>query len=871
LALVGLAGLFCGGAAGGEAADESAVAAAENGVRVALGGKAYAEFAPKAGLKVSDGETVLATGSLLVSGKKSIVGEGAMSFERAPGEEEPPTWILSGADAPGKLHGRLGVHSLGNAVAVACDVSLRDRGSVTGWGYLLELPAAVHAGSEVRIGGKAVKLPKNPAPADAAELYRGRARAAQVLSGGKVRLRVLRDVPVLVSLSDLRAAGRPGFGLLFAGEPPDRGGDAEGRFCVAVAAGDGAIRPLIYHAELWPPARPGAPVRAEIGVLADYDSPFDPGQIKIDLTVKPPRGGAYVQPAYYAREFFSRVEMRKPEPPEDPAGKPKPADAAEEEEKEVEVEVLESLGSAGWRALIEARAVGVYSAEVEVVTPAGKDSAGTGPLRLVRAGGERMGPLRASEKDHRFLVDPQGKPVFLLGHNLGWLVDVRGPLSLARWVEALERMKKAGLNYARVWNCTWSLWVETGSPFSYDLASVWKLERVLEEAAARGIHVQLCLDNFHDFRIKRELSPYFAGEEPVCASTRDFFLGKQARRMYAAKLRYMAARFGHHPNLMAWELWNELDYSIEKNTDPEELVAGRGEYLVRWARWAAREISAVDRRRRMVTCSLADGTIWPELSGAPEIGLAESHVYLYMPNPERKTPARSARGALAEASAEFARFRKPGFVSEFGFGAGGGPTSPINKVDRLGVHLHNGLWTTAMSGHAGAAALWWWDSYLAPAGEEEGAGTEITGEDRYWHYRALARFLRGVDWLAGWKKLTISPPSPDGPQPAVVGLRTDREVLGWVADPANSWYNRAVKGYKPPEFKGISIGIDGLTPGTYQVTWWDTYAGKERTSSAQGTDARGSLRVAVPPFSRDVAVRIRLLEPRRAGNGGETR
>jgi hypothetical protein len=880
-ALSALAALSCGRACGGEAgeggppaSEPASVAGGAEALRLELDGEAVAEFGRGAGLLLRKGEIVLAAGRLLVAGKKGFVGQEAMSVERVPGDVSPPTWLISGDDKPGRLQGRVRVWSLGRAVAVDCKVSLRDRGSAMGWGYLVELPAAAHAGSQVRIGGRTVELPKAAAAADKAELYRGRVRAARVVRDGKVVLRVLRDVPAEVSLCDLRPAGAAGFGLLFGGEPPEGGGEAEGRFCIAMAAGGGKIRPLVYHAELWPPARPGSPVRAEIGVLADYRSAFDPAQVKVDLTVTPPVGAAFRQPAYYAREFFSRVEIRKAEPAEKGAEKPEPVGGRgkAEEPEEVEVEVLDPLGAAGWRALIGAEAAGVYTAGVEVVTPAGKARAETGPLRLVRAGGARMGPLRVAKRDRRFLVDPQGKPVFLLGHNLAWLVDVRGPLSLARWVEALERMKKAGLNYARVWNCTWSLWLETGKPYSYDLSSAWKLDRVLEEAAARGIHVQLCMDNFHDFRLKRELSPYFAGKKPVCASTRDFFIGEEARRMYAAKLRYMAARYGHHPNLMAWELWNELDYSIDKNIDPEELAAGREEYLVSWARWAAREISAVDRRRRMVTCSLADGTIWPELSGAPEIGLVEAHVYLYMPDEEGKRPAKSARSALEEASREFARFRKPGFVSEFGFGASGGPTSPINKVDRLGVHLHNGLWISAMSGHAGATALWWWDSYLAPAGAAgKGTGTEITGEDRYWHYRALARYLRGVDWLAGWKKLTISPPSPEGAQPVVVGMRTDRDVMAWVADPANSWYSRAVKGYKPPEFRDVSIGIDGLKPGTYRVTWWDTYAGKVRTSSAQETDAGGSLRVKVPPFSRDVAARIQLIEARGAGNGGDAR
>jgi hypothetical protein len=378
------------------------------------------------------------------------------------------------------------------------------------------------------------------------------------------------------------------------------------------------------------------------------------------------------------------------------------------------------------------------------------------------------------------------------------------------------------------------------------------------------------MDNFHDFRMKRDKSPYFSGAKPACKTTKDFFTGGAARKMYSAKLRYMVARYGHHPNLMAWELWNELDYCIDKKKNPEDLVAARKEYLVPWARAAARELAALDRRRRLITCSLADGTLWPELSGAPEMGLAESHVYLYMPDLEGKRPARSARAALAEASTRFAKFGKPGFVSEFGFGAAGGPKSPINDTDRLGIHLHNGLWASALSGHAGAVALWWWDSYLAAPGDEEGAKTEITGEDRYWHYRSVGRFLKGVDWLAGWRPLTISPPKAGDRYTLITGMRTDRELLVWIADPANTWYNRAVKNYKPVVFPKAAFTVDGLVPGQYLITWWDTYAAKERTSSRQLTDEDGRLRVNVPEFHRDVAARVRLVSRLKgAGEPGE--
>ncbi len=848
-------------ARGGSRREARKAETAEQPARVELAHDLFAAFDERGVMTLKKAKAIVAVGGLKILGRTATGPQSGMGFEETSGEGLIKSWSLRTKPASGNA--RIGLRAMrpGDALALAYDINFREPEKVASWGYVFELPAAV-AGSEVQINGSSVKL--GAAGKGAGVLLRGRGREVRLLRGKKLLFRLLRDVPSEITVRDLRALGGSGFEINFNGEPADLAGSARSRFCMGVIAPGGKLTPLVYHARAWPPVRSGGPIRAEIGVLADFRSAFDPAQIRVDVLVDPPEGKGFRQPAFYAREFTSRVETKVSEDAKKIAAVAAEIEGGEPEP--IETEYLESKSEAGWRGLVDAHEIGLYRISVEARTPQGTSRAAARPLRLVKVAKQRMGPLAQSRKDKRFLADPQGKAVFLLGHNLGWLVDSRGPLSLARWSQALDRMAAAKLNYARVWTCTWSLWTETKRPYGYDLASAWKLDRILAEAARRGIHVQLCLDNFHDFRFKRERSPYFSGKNAVCKATEDFFKKEAALKMYSARLRYMVARYGHHQNLMSWELWNELDYCIDKNKNPEELVAARKDYLVPWARARARELAALDRRRRVITCSLADGTIWPELSGAPEIGLAESHLYLYMPEPKRKKPAYPARTVLAEATAQFAKYNKPGFVSEFGFGAGGGSTSPINDTDRLGLHLHNGLWASALSGHAGAVALWWWDSYLAAPGDPVAAKTEITGEDRYLHYRSLGKFLGGVDWLEGWKKLTVSPNTPDGRDPLVMGLRTDRAAMVWIADPDNSWHNRSVKKYKPVKISGATFSIDGLQPGQYQVTWWDTYSGKERTASRMVTGRGGKLRIKVPDFTRDVAARVRLVKKLNEGD-----
>jgi len=74
-----------------------------------------------------------------------------------------------------------------------------------------------------------------------------------------------------------------------------------------------------------------------------------------------------------------------------------------------------------------------------------------------------------------------------------------------------------------------------------------------------------------------------------------------------------------------------------------------------------------------------------------------------------------------------------------------------------------------------------------------------------------------------------------------------------------------VKGIKPVRIEKTTFAIDGLTPGQYLLEWWDTYNGSVLTESRRATDARGSLKLEAPAFTRDLAGKLRLVEERREG------
>jgi hypothetical protein len=113
--------------------------------------------------------------------------------------------------------------------------------------------------------------------------------------------------------------------------------------------------------------------------------------------------------------------------------------------------------------------------------------------------------------------------------------------------------------------------------------------------------------------------------------------------------------------------------------------------------------------------------------------------------------------------------RKPVVIGEFGAGTGG----EGNTYDPTGVHLHNAIWASVMCGAAGAANIWWWDSYVDP-------------NNLYHHYGSLSKFLDGIELSDAWTPFTTKTFRYLA-EAAKVPLTVDIEgnVTSWEKHPAN--------------------------------------------------------------------------------------
>ena len=284
-------------------------------------------------------------------------------------------------------------------------------------------------------------------------------------------------------------------------------------------------------------------------------------------------------------------------------------------------------------------------------------------------------------------------------------------------------------------------------------------------------------------------------------------------------LRYAVARWGWSPNVAGWEYFNEMDPGLPTDRAYREW----GEYLER-----------IDIYRHLRSTS-AWGPA-PKDWAHPQLDMADLHWYL-----------RPAWGDLskdaAAAALDRARFlrerapRKPAILGEFGLATNEWRDSPYMDQDREWIHFHNALWASALSGLSGAALFWWWD--------------HLDRGNAYSQYRGISRFTAGVSF-AGLSPLSSR---SSGGACRVIGLGGKSCAYLWIQDLQSTWWKGVVEKTAPKELEGERVDVEGLAPGSCRVEWWNTYEGKvfkEETAEITGP----SLQLGVPPFTRDVAVKI---------------
>jgi hypothetical protein len=291
-----------------------------------------------------------------------------------------------------------------------------------------------------------------------------------------------------------------------------------------------------------------------------------------------------------------------------------------------------------------------------------------------------------------------GNRYWPVGHNLAWSSKER-PLE-----DQMPAMHDAGLNWARIWNTYWDgrcpYWSPTKKlkPYEIDQDAMTKWDTIVRTAEKYDIKFQWVLH--HHGQVSSTVNPNWpdhpwnAKNGGFLKSSEDFFTDAEAKRRTKAMLRYLVARYADSPSIMAWELFNEVQFSDAARNNHWDKVGA-------WHDEMAAYLREIDPYHHLITTSSEQGQpIWKATDYRNDHGYPENLEALLLGT---KAPD-----------------KQPFFFGEVGL-ADGTPTAASEKAA-----IRDGIWSGVLAGHAGSGEYWSWDR-IEPMGlyDEYARSTKI--------------------------------------------------------------------------------------------------------------------------------------------------
>ena len=159
--------------------------------------------------------------------------------------------------------------------------------------------------------------------------------------------------------------------------------------------------------------------------------------------------------------------------------------------------------------------------------------------------------------------------------------------------------------------------------------------------------------------------------------------------------------------------------------------------------------------------------------------------------------------------------------------------------------------------------------------DPKGGGYEkIEWMEQYQRYQGLINKTYAVKIPAGWHTIRVENGGKDWMEIAAYrfincgfsaplsldayALTSGFQTLVWLRNINYSWRKVKLSGL-PGVIRGASLILPEVSPGTYQIEWWDTYSGKIIFQNRQQVITQTALVVIVPDIQRDLALKVKAI------------
>ena len=432
-----------------------------------------------------------------------------------------------------------------------------------------------------------------------------------------------------------------------------------------------------------------------------------------------------------------------------------------------------------------------------------------------------LGFVKIDPSNARRFITSNGKRFYPRGEDVAWST------SAANAVNIMPKMGLAHENWSRVWmthfsagsglglNLDWPKVNNTFGQLSLPVAANW--DAIVAAAEQSGLHFQMTLQHHGQYSTTTDANwssnPYNTALGGFLANPTNFFTDATAKALTKRKLRYAVARWGYSTSLMAWELFNEVQFTDAANAHQWTVIQA-------WHNEMAAFLRSQDSYQHLITTSsVLNQPIWDQ-----------TDYYQHHDYPSAPSIISGLRNATDITGSQPVR---PDFGGECG----------TNGTPHLGVNAP--IWAGLMAGQSGNEMPWYWDG--------------IDAANDYIYFRAMSDFVT-VSGLGDQDVLTKSAPavttSPGGLLSAYAVGNTNFEAL-YVWSP-NNVFNPSAS-----TTAAGTLSVSGLNPGTYSASWWDTFAGVVISNFTVTVPDANPVSVNTPAILRSAALYVGL--PPQAG------
>ncbi|MEM0027315.1 MAG: hypothetical protein QXT53_05105 [Ignisphaera sp.] len=461
-----------------------------------------------------------------------------------------------------------------------------------------------------------------------------------------------------------------------------------------------------------------------------YSNPFDSSEIDVYATILTPDNKLLAIPAFYTKDY----EIQNVSPNED---------------------LVVFMGKPHWSIRFTPQAEGVY--KVALIAKSKDVEIRSNTLEIyVKSCNKSLKGFAHFDKDSGYIRFDNGSSQILIGLDLAWAPKTSTSISFYRsW---FERLSSSGVKVVRIGLVPWSLNLEWNRLHSYDLASAARLDEILKFARKYDIYIIFVFMWHDELASKWSDNPYNVKNGGLLDSPEQFWGNQKAMDVFKDRIRYAVARWGYLPNIIAWELANEADLTTNFNQARDSFVS--------WVANLGSYVKSLDPYKRAVTISLADYNSEPRVWQLDTIDIITVHRY----GPSGLKDIASAFPEIIESLR--VKYGKPIVITEFGddyrwIGYPGFTGTPYWVLDKSGVGLHEGLWSSIFAGSPISAMSWWWD-------------TQIEKYNLFYHFKALSNFLNGLDPIkSGLNKVNVVVENATTDKGYVSNI-TIYPVAGWI-------------------------------------------------------------------------------------------